>query len=397
MASTTFAYSATMPHILSLRSLSRWDKGEVEIGIEFTKEVLKAVYLYTALLAGSRRSRRPAPAARPSQVPGHSRDCTVAACLRGRSRRRSHASIQSMKYQLSSKPQMVFMLFVVTTWLFAFSACSEKVQGRIAFASSKDGDIHIYVMAADGSGVRQVTDEPGVDDSWPAWSPDGTKIAFQRRRGETDGLGLTGPVDIYVTNADGSGLRQLTIEGAGPAWSPDGSRIAFASDRNGQSDIYVMNADGSGVARLTSDPAGDSMPAWSPDGSRIAFASDRNGHSDIYVMNADGSQVQQLTNDAADDFVPAWSPEGDRIAFAKGRMEQSDVYVMNSDGSALHQLTHDPASAGAPAWSPDGNVIVFASNREGDFDIYTMHADGSALEKLTDLPGDEGLPAWSAR
>jgi Tol biopolymer transport system component len=68
-----------------------------------------------------------------------------------------------MTYQLSSKPQMVSMLLVFATRLFAFSACSEKVQGRIAFASSKDGDIHIYVMNADGSGVRQVTDEPGVD------------------------------------------------------------------------------------------------------------------------------------------------------------------------------------------------------------------------------------------
>jgi len=277
--------------------------------------------------------------------------------------RRSHASIWSMKCQPSPKPRIVSMLLVLTTSLFAFSACSEKVQGRstfdskkdggrIAFASSKDGDIHIYVMNADGSGVRQVTDEPGVD-FFPAWSPDGTTIAFQRRRRETDGLGLTGPVGIYVINADGSGLRRLTIDGTHPAWSPDGSRIAFASERNGQSDIYVMNAD--------------------------------------------GSQVQQLTNDAAGDFVPAWSPDGGKIAFAKGRNEQSDVYVMNSDGSALRQLTHDLASAGAPAWSPDGNAMVFASNRDRDYDIYTVHADGSALEKLTDLPDDEGVPAWSAR
>ncbi len=163
-----------------------------------------------------------------------------------------------MKSQPSPKPQIVSMLLVLTTSLFAFSACSEKVQGRttfdsnkdgerIAFASNKGDDIDIYVMNADGSDVRQVTDEPGGD-SFPAWSPEGTKIAFQRFRGET--------FDIYLINADGSGLRQLTSDPATdrfPAWSPDGSRITFSSDRNGQSDIYVMNTDGSGVARLPTE------------------------------------------------------------------------------------------------------------------------------------------------
>jgi TolB protein len=85
-------------------------------------------------------------------------------------------------------------------------------------------------MAADGSGIRQLTDEPGVDDAWPAWSPDGTKIAFTRRRRDSGGLRLTGPDDIYVINADGSGLRQLANDAADPAWSPDGSRIAFSSE-----------------------------------------------------------------------------------------------------------------------------------------------------------------------
>src|SRR6266508_1777998 len=187
---------------------------------------------------------------------------------RSRSRRRSHASIWSMNSQPSPKPQIVSMLLVLTTSLFAFSACSEKVQGRttfdsnkdgerIAFASNKGDDIDIYVMNADGSDVRQVTDEPGGD-SFPAWSPEGTKIAFHRFRGET--------FDIYLINADGSGLRQLTSDPATdrfPAWSPDGNAMVFASDRDGDYDIYTMHADGSALEKLTDLPDDEGLPAWS--------------------------------------------------------------------------------------------------------------------------------------
>ena len=88
----------------------------------------------------------------------------------------------------------------------------------------------------------------------------------------------------------------------------EGARIAFVSDRDGDSDIYVMNADGSGVVRLTKDSAEDWLPAWSPDGGRVAFASDRDGDFEIYVMNADGSGVVQLTDNSDHDLMPAWSP-----------------------------------------------------------------------------------------
>ena len=117
--------------------------------------------------------------------------------------------------------------------------------------------------------------------------------------------------EIYVMNADGSGQTRLASNSATdyqPAWSPNGSKIAFASDRDGNFEVYVMNADGSGQTRLTSNPADDFYPAWSPDGSRIAFTSERDGNGEVYVMNADGSGLTKLTSNSAEDYYPDWGP-----------------------------------------------------------------------------------------
>ena len=175
--------------------------------------------------------------------------------------------------------------------------------GTIAFVSARDGNGEIYVMNPDGSAVTNLTHDP-ADDAWPAWSPDGAKIAFSRR------VGPTLSRDIYVMNADGTGVKNLTNNPADdytPAWSPDGSRIAFASDRDEYyGEIYVMNADGSGVTRLTIHPLEDLTPAWSPDGSKIAFARENESYKDeIYVMSPDGSGVTRLSDSGRE---PAWKP-----------------------------------------------------------------------------------------
>jgi hypothetical protein len=128
--------------------------------------------------------------------------------------------------------------------------------------------------------------------------------------------------------------------------------IAFASNRDGNWEIYVMNADGSGVTRLTNNPADDRVPSWSPDGRRIAFDSKRDGNYEIYVMNADGSGQTNLTNNPADDYMPSWSPDGRRIAFDSKRDGNYEIYVMNADGSGVTRLTNNPAFDCCPAWSP---------------------------------------------
>ena len=227
----------------------------------------------------------------------------------------------------------------------------------------------LYVMNADGSGVTLVGADQGTLMRRPTWSPDGERIAIAINA-------YRDVFDILVLNLDGTGiwLTSSTDNEYFPDWSPDGGRIAFTSDRDGNQEIYVMNADGTGVSRLTNHPDNEWDPAWSPDGRRIVFTSDRNGNQEIYVMNADGTGVNRLTNHPDNDLDPAWSPDGRRIVFTSDRDGNREIYVMNADGTGVNRLTNHPDNDFDPAWSPDGGRIAFASDRDGNDDIFVYLA-----------------------
>ena len=272
--------------------------------------------------------------------------------------------------------------------------------GKIAFVTNRNGPPgEIYVMNADGSDQRNITNSP-ASETRPAFSPDGQKIAFIR-----DFKG------IWVMNPDGSGQTQI-LDGAVagfssvtsfPNWSPDGKKIVFNAMVKGSpdgADIYVINADGTGLTRLTTDPADDSSPAWSPDGTKIAFATIRDRvpneiNYEIYVMNADGSNQTRITNNTKFDHSPAWSPDGKRIAFTSRRDDNFELYVMNADGSNQTRLTNNPEQDSDAKWSPDGTKILFMSSRDGRFgEIYTMNPDGTGLVNLTNADGFDMDPSW---
>jgi Tol biopolymer transport system component len=184
---------------------------------------------------------------------------------------------------------------------------------RIAFT----GKGALYVVDADGGGLTMLAPKPRASDlrfHGPIWSPDGRKIAFVSVRDFRPGPGAT-EIAIYVVNADGGGLRRLTHYGqeGEPTWSPDGSKIAFGSIREGHGEIYVMNADGAGKRNLTRHIADDSNPLWSPDGRQLAFITSRDykgtPEAEIYVMNADGSGQRNVSrNPGVFDGIVAWSP-----------------------------------------------------------------------------------------
>lgn len=281
---------------------------------------------------------------------------------------------------------------------------------EIAFARSEgtkeDRFSDIYLMNANGSGKLRLTHGPNADNS-PAFSPDGKLIAFSR---ETRGGIDTGGIHIRVIGVDGGGEERLTrgrVVDTDPAWSPDGERIAFTRTRvrfHPDEDafsvlsqgIYVMDANGTGVRQLTAGRR-DAHPAWSPDGERIAFGRG----TGIWVMKPDGSGEIKLTRGPEFQGVEAisasFSPDGERIAFLgapKGARTRV-VRVMSADGSDAAPLKNRPRTGlnpSAPAWSPDGRRIAFVGERDG---IYVMNSDGTDQHRLRGARVNDSEPAWS--
>ncbi len=273
--------------------------------------------------------------------------------------------------------------------------------GTIAFFSDMAGNPDIYVIQADGTGLTQLTDDLAFDDS-PDLSPDSSRVVFLSARNDPDPQFPNFKYDIYLVNIDGTGLTQLTATDEAedhPSWSPDGEWILFDADYDGDGffEIYSMAVDGRDLIRLTEGPHNDQFGEWSPDGKTIAFASDRSGNWDIYLMQSDGTGQQALTDQSNWEVFPTWSPDGAWIAYV-GLVPGSgntDVFVMNTSGSYLFQVSNGSGFDENPTFSPDGKWIAYQAQMGGDFDIFVtaFHGDGETYEMFS-FPSDELWPSW---
>lgn len=255
----------------------------------------------------------------------------------------------------------------------------------LAFHSARDGNLEIYIMNGDGSGLSRLTNANPIDEH-PAPSPEGRLMAFDSTRDPPNS-------HIFVMNVDGTNVRRLTsgnFSDRTPHWSPDNQRLAFESNRDGSFQIYTMNYDGSDIRQLTRGLGENTQAQFSKDNTRLAFVSTRDGHPEIYVMSAtDGANQTRLTNTPGNknSSHPTWSLDSRRIAFESDRTGNYEIFVMNANGTDSRQITKTDAplkSNRFPYWVPScDDRIAFSSNRDDpDFRIWVTNPDGSNQHRL---------------
>ena len=325
-------------------------------------------------------------------------------------------------------------------------------------AANSNFTYNVWVVNADGTGLTPLTEitAAGGDSFSAQWSPDGSKLVFTSRRAldGSDAANTNNTLNIWVVNPDGTGPVPLTDVTAAeadcsrPQWSPDGTKIVFSSNRaidgsdalnaNSAPNVWVIDADGSGLTPLTRLTALTTLtfvslsPQWSPDGTRIVFsypgaldgsdAANANSTRNIWVVDADGTDLMPLTEITAlnaNTFAPQWSPDATQIVFSATRAVDGNdsananttfnIWVVNSDGSgetSLTGLTADFADNVAPQWSPDGTEILFSSGAALDgsdaandtSNLWIMNADGTEATAITTLTAQfasHTFPQWA--
>jgi uncharacterized repeat protein (TIGR01451 family) len=256
----------------------------------------------------------------------------------------------------------------------------------VVFVSNRSGNADIWAMYADGAAAVNITANAACD-RFPAWSPDGSKIAFASNR-DRFGSSCGGNMEIYVMDADGTDVTRITTapySDVQPTWSPDGSRLAYSSQtRPSRFHLFTTASTGLGTpVKLTQKACNDASrgcsPDWSPDGSTLAFVRACAGLTgcpttgEIYTMPANGGAATRLTNNAVDEGSPAWSPNGQRIMMHRFDGRDDEIAMMNANGTRQTFLTADPASDLDPAWVPGGARIAYATTRAGNNEIFVKN------------------------
>jgi Tol biopolymer transport system component len=303
-------------------------------------------------------------------------------------------------------------------------------EDRILWVTDCLGNWTIWSMNDDGSDKKQLTSNTMIS-GWPSWSPDGEEIAYWSYDLESR------TSDIWRMKSDGNSKVRLTTDGSfkgPPMWSPRGDRIAYTANLTGNMEIYIMNTDGSDQRKITTGhtpeywvesrvtwhpdgvklffqvttfplPLGtltkipddvafveifminvdtgyeinltpnlhENVRSVSPDGKKLACISLRSPNYGVWVMDEDGSNQNRLTWDGEGDRAPRFSPDGQKIVYwSLAAANQPDIWMIDVDGKNKVRLTSNLHRDVYPSWSPDGSKIVFESNRAGNFDIWLL-------------------------
>jgi TolB protein len=258
---------------------------------------------------------------------------------------------------------------------------------RIAYVTKAGREYRLEVADSDGEETRLAlrSSEPIIS---PAWSPDGTKVAyvsFEKKKPIVYVQDLVTRQRTIVANQKGSN--------SAPNWSPDGSRLAVALSREGLTQIFLVNADGSGLRRLSTSDGIDTEPQFAPDGQTIYFTSDRSGGPQIYRMSVNGGQAQRITFGGNYNISPRISPDGKTLAFISRREGKFQLYALDLTNGQEQRLS-DTVKDESPSFAPNGKYIMYATESGRRGTLAVVSTDGRVKQTLTTQAGDIREPTW---